>query len=142
MTFARRKRLVTSRGVARVALALFYALAGMLHLILPHPFVSIVPGWAPARDLVVALTGLAELAGAAGMLQPWSPKMRRAAGWGLAFYALCVWPANFHHMALDLARPGGGLGLAYHLPRLAAQPVLIWLALWASGATDWPLRRH
>jgi uncharacterized membrane protein len=68
--------------------------------------------------------------------------MRRAAGWGLAFYALCVWPANFHHMALDLARPGGGLGPAYHLPRLAAQPVLIWLALWASGATDWPLRRH
>src|SRR5580765_6754459 len=118
MTFARRKRLVTYRGVARVALALFYALAGMLHLILPNPFVSIVPGWAPAPDVVVALTGLAELAGAAGMLQPWSPKMRRAAGWGLALYALCVWPANFHHMTLDLARPSGGLGLAYHMPRL------------------------
>ena len=57
-----------------------------------------------------------------------------AAGWGLAAYALCVWPANFNHMFLELARSDGGLGLAYHLPRLAAQPLLIWLTLWASGA--------
>jgi uncharacterized membrane protein len=142
VTIARWKRPVTSRGIACVALALFYALAGMLHLILPRPFVSIVPHWVPAPDLVVALTGLAEIAGAAGLLQNWSPKLRRAAGWGLAFYALCVWPANFQHMALDLARPSGGLGLAYHLPRLAAQPLLIWLALWASGTTDWPFRRR
>ncbi len=140
MTRNGRTRVRTYRCVARVALALFYALAGMLHLALPRPFVSIVPGWAPAPDVVVAVTGLAELAGAAGLLQPWSPKLRRAAGWGLAFYALCVWPANFQHMALDLARPSGGLGLAYHVPRLAAQPVLIWLAIWASSATDWPLR--
>jgi uncharacterized membrane protein len=132
---------VRSRSIARVALALFYALAGMLHLILPRPFVSIVPGWVPAPGAIVALTGLAELIGAAGLLQPWSPKMRQAAGWGLALYALCVWPANFQHMALDLARPSGGLGLGYHLPRLAAQPLLIWLALWVSGATDWPFRK-
>jgi hypothetical protein len=45
-------------------------------------------------------------------------------------------------MTLDLARAGGRLGLTYHLPRLAAQPLLIWLALWASGATDWPFRRR
>jgi uncharacterized membrane protein len=96
----------------------------------------------PSPALVVALTGLAELAGATGLLQTRSPPLRRAAGWGLAAYALCVWPANFQHMALDLARPDGGLGLAYHLPRLAAQPLLIWLALWASGATDWPWRKR
>jgi hypothetical protein len=44
-------------------------------------------------------------------------------------------------MALDLARTGVGLGLAYQLPRLATQPLLIWLALWSGGATDWPWRR-
>jgi uncharacterized membrane protein len=125
---------VSRRSVARWALALFYALAGVLHLAVPRPFVSIVPPWVPAPALVVALTGAAELCGAAGLLQTWSPPLRRAAGWGLALYALCVWPANFQHMALDMARPDGGLGLAYHLPRLAAQPLLIWLALWASGA--------
>jgi uncharacterized membrane protein len=125
---------VNGRDIARWSLALFYAVAGVLHLVLPHPFVSIVPGWVPAPELIVALTGLAEIAGAVGLLQPRSPILRRAAGWGLAAYALCVWPANVQHMLLDLARPDRGLGLAYHIPRLAAQPALIWLALWASGA--------
>jgi uncharacterized membrane protein len=111
-----------------------YGLAGVLHLIRPRPFVSIVPGWVPAPALVVALTGLAEIAGAMGLLQSRSPSLRHAAGWGLAVYALCVWPANLNHMLLDLSRPDHGLGLGYHIPRLAAQPLLIWLALWASEA--------
>ena len=34
----------------------------------------------------------------------------RAAGIGLALYALCVWPANFQHMTLDLAHPDQGSG--------------------------------
>jgi uncharacterized membrane protein len=132
---------VNARDWARWALALFYCLAGVLHLIAPHPFVSIVPPWAPAPERVVTLTGLAELAGAAALVQSRSVWLRHAAGWGLAAYAVCVWPANFQHMSLDLARPGGGLGPGYHLPRLVAQPLLIWLALWASGAIDWPVRR-
>jgi uncharacterized membrane protein len=56
------------------------------------------------------------------------------AGWGLAAYALCVWPANINHMLLDMAKPDGGWGMGYHVPRLAAQPLLIWLALWTSKA--------
>lgn len=131
---------MTVRSALRCALALLYLAAGVLHLAVPHPFVSIVPPWVPAPATVVTLTGLAELAGAAGLLQPWSPSLRRAAGWGLAAYALCVWPANVQHMLIDLARPGRGLGLAYHIPRLAAQPLLIWLAWWVSGARDWPFR--
>ena len=84
----------------------------------------------------------AELMGAAGLVQGWSRDIRIAAGAGLALYALCVWPANVHHMMLDLAREDGGLGLAYHVPRLLFQPVLIWLALWAGKATDWPFARR
>ena len=122
-------------------LALFYAAAGVLHLVLPAPFQGITPYWVPAPGAVVALTGIAELAGAAGLIQPLSKPLRRAAGWGLAAYALCVWPANFNHLLLDFARADGGAGLAYHIPRLAAQPVLIWLALWASEVIDWPWKR-
>ncbi len=116
----------------RWLLAVFYAAAGYAHLANPAPFLAIMPPWVPAPAGVVALTGVAELAGAAGLLQPWSPALRRAAGWGLAAYALCVWPANFQHLLLDLARSDGGLGLGYHVPRLAFQPVLIWLAWWVS----------
>ena len=116
----------------RWLLALFYAAAGAIHLVNPAPFLTIMPPWVPAPEAVVALTGIAELLGAAGLIQPWAPALRRAAGWGLAAYALCVWPANVQHLLNDLARPDQGLGLGYHLPRLAFQPVLIWLAWWVS----------
>ncbi|WP_285019746.1 DoxX family protein [Novosphingobium sp. fls2-241-R2A-195] len=123
-------------------LAMLYALAGALHLIIPAPFVAIVPDWVPAPASVVMLTGLAEIAGAAGIGQSWAPRLRIAAGCGLSAYALCVWPANVQHMLLDLAKPEHGLGLAYHLPRLAFQPVLIWWPLWAANVTAWPFRQQ
>lgn len=68
--------------------------------------------------------------------------MRRAGGIGLALYALCVWPANFQHLLLDLARPEHGWGLSYHIPRLLLQPLIIWLALWAGEVTDWTFTRR
>ncbi len=129
------------RAAARWLLALFYATAGIFHLVAPDPFLRIVPGWVPAPDAVVAWTGVAELAGAAALVQPWSRSLRRAGGIGLALYALCVWPANLEHMRIDLARPDGGWRLAYHVPRLLAQPLIVWLALWAGEATDWPFAR-
>jgi uncharacterized membrane protein len=127
---------------SRWLLALLYAVAGGFHLAAPHPFVMITPHWVPMPGAVVALTGVAEIAGAAALLQNRWPRLRSAAGWGLAAYALCVWPANFNHMAIDMARADDGLGLRYHLPRLVAQPLLIWLALWASKAIDWPLSKR
>lgn len=93
-------------------------------------------------EAVVAATGVAELLGAAALAQPWSRRLRQAGGIGLALYALCVWPANFEHMWLDLARPGQGLGLTYHVPRLMFQPMIIWLGLWTGEVTEWPLARR
>jgi len=121
------------RRTVRWALVALYLAAGVLHLALPAPFLKITPVWVPDAPLVIALTGLAELAGAAGLAQGWSLPLRRAAGWGLAAYALCVWPANVQHLLLDMARPDHGLGWAYHGPRMLAQPVLIWAAAWAGG---------
>ena len=118
------------KGVIRLLLAAFYAAAGYFHLATPEPFLTITPSWVPYPDHVIWWTGIAEIAGAVGLVQPFSPKLRQAAGIGLALYALCVWPANVNHFAMDMAREDGGLGLAYHVPRMIAQPVLIWLALW------------
>jgi len=122
-----------ARRFTRHVLVIFYALAGALHLAMPKPFLAITPDWVPYPALVIALTGVAELAGAIGLTQWRWPGLRRAAGWGLAAYALCVWPANFNHMLLDLAKPGNTMRLLYHVPRLAAQPLLIWAAVWAAG---------
>lgn len=120
------------RTALRYVLALFYAFAGYLHIVRPEPFLAITPSWVPLPEAVVFWTGIAEIAGAVALLQPFSSKLRLAGGWGLALYALCVWPANINHMMIDLARPDGGLGLAYHVPRMVAQPILIWLAIWVS----------
>lgn len=131
-----------ARRYSCAVLAMLYAVAGALHLTIPAPFVAIVPDWVPAPASVVMLTGFAEIAGAAGIGQSLAPQLRLAAAWGLSAYALCVWPANVQHMLLDLAKPDHGLGLAYHIPRLALQPVLIWWPLWASNITAWPFRQR
>ncbi|QDH35807.1 DoxX family protein [Porphyrobacter sp. YT40] len=127
------------RAVLRWLLALFYFIAGVVHLVLPAPFLTIMPAWVPAPGAVVLWTGVAEILGAIGLVQPFSKRLRQAAGWGLAAYALCVWPANINHMMIDMARGDGGLGMGYHVPRMFAQPVIIWLALWVGECL--PLRR-
>lgn len=126
--------MMIARPIVRTLLAILYLVAGVLHLVLPAPFIRITPEWVPDPALVITLTGMAEMAGAAGLIQGWWPRLRRAAGWCLAAYALCVWPANIHHMMMDFARADHCLGWAYHGPRMLAQPVLIWAALWSSGA--------
>jgi uncharacterized membrane protein len=118
------------RLVLRWLLAVFYFAAGVIHLVKPAPFLTITPAWVPMPEAVIALTGVAEILGAIGLVQPFSQRLRQAAGWGLALYALCVWPANINHFIMDMAKADGGLGLAYHVPRMIAQPVIIWLAIW------------
>ena len=127
------------RVAVRWVLALAYFTAGVIHLRSPGGFIAITPHWVPQPALVVGLTGMAEIAGAVGlMIAP----LRRAAAIGLALYALCVWPANFNHAFNDIALGGRHLSWWYHGPRLLLQPVIIWWALWAGQVIDWPFRRR
>ena len=130
----------TVKLALRLVLAALYGFAGYMHLVKPEPFLSITPAWVPFPEAVVLWTGVAEILGAIALLQPFSKPLRQAAGVGLALYALCVWPANINHFAMDMARADGGLGLAYHVPRMFAQPLVIWLALWV-GDVPLSLRR-
>lgn len=125
------------RGVLRGLMVAFYGAAGLLHLAVPDGFLPIVPGWVPFPQEVILATGLAEITGALGLLVP---RLRKAAGIGLALYALCVWPANVKHAFEGIAVTGLPSSWWYHGPRLAFQPVLIWWALFCSGAIDWPAR--
>ena len=127
-----------TRTILRVLLAIFYLIAGIAHLRSPGGFIAITPSWVPFPSHIVALTGIAEIAGAFGLMVP---RLRRIAGIGLVLYALCVWPANVNHAVNDIAIGGTDLSWWYHGPRLAFQPVFIWLALWVSHVTDWPFRK-
>jgi uncharacterized membrane protein len=131
-----------TRALLRWTLALLYLVAGDFHLARPASFLTIMPGWVPWPHAVVFATGLAELFAVPALLQPWWPRLRRAAGIGLALYAVCVFPANVNHLMLDMAKPHPSLGWGYHVPRMFAQPLLVWLALWVSGAIEWPFGRR
>ncbi|AMJ63492.1 hypothetical protein AXW83_06070 [Bosea sp. PAMC 26642] len=123
----------------RWLMAAFYLGAGLLHLRSPEAFLPIVPAWVPAPREVVILTGILEILGASGLM---ISRLRKAAGIGLALYALCVLPANIKHAVEDVAIPSLPTSWWYHGPRLAMQPVLIWWALFCAGVTDWPIRRR
>ncbi len=131
------------RRLLRWTLGLFYFAAGYFHLAAPASFLRIMPSWVPYPEQVVIWTGVAELAGAIALIQPFSPPLRKVGAIGLALYALMVFPANINHFIIDMAHDGSGgnggaLGLAYHVPRMFAQPLIIWLSLWVGGVTRWP----
>ena len=125
------------RFVMGCLLSAFYLAAGILHLKSPHGFVMIVPSYVPWPETVVWLTGIAEIAGATGLL---IPKLRQMAGIGLALYAVCVFPANINH-AINMIDVGGlPNSWWYHAPRFLLQPVLVWWALYCSRVITWPFR--
>ena len=130
------------RLIARWFVVALYFVAGVAHLADPAPFLSIMPDWVPYPAPVVSWTGIAELVGAIALAQWKSRDLQKAGAIGLALYAVCVFPANINHFVLDMGRPDQGLGLAYHVPRMVAQPLLVWLTLWAGRVIEWPFTRR
>lgn len=120
------------RLAARIALSVLYSAAGVAHLAWPDSFLPIMPEIIPFPRQVIIATGALEIAGALALHLP---RLMRPAGVMLALYALCVWPANFKHAMLAAEMVGLTSSWWYHGPRLALQPALIWLALWATGAS-------
>ena len=124
-----------SAQVARLTIAPLYAVAGVIHILLPDIFLPHMPPAIPMAQTVVIATGLAEVAGACALFVP---RLRTLAGLLLALYALCVYPVNISHAVHDLST-GTGLGWVYHYPRLFAQPLICWWALLA-GDVRWRRR--
>ena len=128
-----------ARTMMRWILATFYLAAGIVHLAAAPAFLPIVPDWVPVPEAVILVTGLCEIAGAVGLMtRDW----RWWAGVMLALYAVCVFPANIKHAVEGIRVPQLPSSWWYHGPRLAAQPVLVWWALFCAGVTDWPFRRR
>lgn len=127
-----------ARTVLRWLMAAAYLFVGIVHLRSPNGFMPIMPDWVPYPLETILLTGACEIAGAIGLM---TPRFRRAAAWGLAAYAVCVFPANIKHAVEGVIIGGTQLGWGYHAPRLAFQPVLVWWALFAGGIVTWPFGR-
>lgn len=105
--------------------------AGILHFVIPKTYAAIVPDWLPAHRELVYASGVAEIAGGAGLLHP---RTRRVASWWSVATLVAVFPANVH-MALHPDRyemPGGAAALWARLP---VQGLFIAWAL-AAGRED------
>ena len=88
------------RSALRKLAGPFFIGAGALHFVRPEPYRAIMPPYIPAPDAMVALSGVAEAAGGAGLLVPGT---RRWAGWWLVATLVAIFPANVH-MALHPER--------------------------------------
>lgn len=80
-------------------LAGIFAASGLVHLVKPDVYESVMPHWVPAHREVILGSGVAELALSAGLL---APATRRLAGWGSLVLLVGVYPANVK-MATDAA---------------------------------------
>ena len=117
------------RFASRALLGLLFIAAGLNHFRATPLYLSIMPPALPFPLALVYLSGLAEIAGGAGV---WVPQTRRAAGWGLILLLLAVFPANIY-MATDHALPPGVSLPGWVLwARLPLQFVLVW---WVWAAT-------
>jgi uncharacterized membrane protein len=103
----------------RGGLAAMFTLTGVVHFVwMREELVAMVPPALPAPELLVTVTGVLELAGAAGLL------LHRTAPWaagGLAVLLVAMFPANVH-----AALEGFGTPL---LPRTLMQLVFLAAAL-------------
>jgi uncharacterized membrane protein len=105
----------------------FFVFAGVMHFVIPRTYESIVPRSLPQRRALVYASGVAEIAGGAGVMHP---RTRRAASWWSVATLAAVFPANVN-MALNADRfevPGGAVALWLRLPVQAL------LVVWALAA--------
>lgn len=109
-------------SISIVLIALLFATSGVLHLVKPQPYVSIMPPWLPGALALVLISGVFEIAGAAGLLLPVT---RIAAGWGLIALLFAVFPANVQMLLNARAAHASALWIGGLVARLPLQVLLI-----------------
>ncbi|MBS1889033.1 MAG: hypothetical protein JSU06_17790 [Actinobacteria bacterium] len=115
---------------SRTGLAAFFSLAGAMHFARPRPYEAIVPPPFPPRESV-AISGVAEIAGALAVLHP---ATRRAGRWWLLALLVAIFPANVWMAVSPEKVPGPGARIPRWAlwARLPLQPLAM---LWVWRAT-------
>jgi uncharacterized membrane protein len=108
------------RRDAKIVIGAFLV-SGTVHLAKPEVYEPLMPSWVPAHREVILASGVAELAGALGML---FPPTRRLAGLASAALLLGVFPGNVK-MAVDASRTRNTAWKAATMARLPVQLPLI-----------------
>jgi uncharacterized membrane protein len=109
-----------------------FSVSGVVHLVRPRVFTSIVPRFLPFPTGLVIASGVAELVCAAGLWRrrPW-------AAYASAALLIAIWPANLQD-ALTAEHASGAATRVLLWVRLPLQLPLIWCALQARRAVVQP----
>ena len=119
---------MTRRAALRV-IALIFVVAGVSHFVVPAAFESIVPKWVPDAHAAVWWSGVAEIAGAVGLLVP---RTRVVAAWCLIALLVAVFPANVQMLMSAREVGASAVYVAVLWARLPLQALLIWW-VWSAG---------
>jgi uncharacterized membrane protein len=124
---ARHPKLVAGlRGLLGVAMIV----AGVLHFVIPHYYMLIMPAYLPWHLALVLISGVFEIGLGVALF---IPRLRPLAGWGLIALLVAVWPANIW-MATD-GVPGVDISPVLAWVRVAVQPLfMVWA--WAVSRPD------
>ena len=118
-----------ARRIGLIVVFLWFSIGAIAHFAATDIETGIVPPWVPWPRLMVLISGVFELVGAAGLV--W-PRTRRAAGWGLFALTIAVTPVHIWMLQrpdLFAAIPHWALVL-----RLPLQVALLALILWSTRA--------
>jgi uncharacterized membrane protein len=114
------------RGLLGVAMIV----AGVLHFVIPHYYMLIMPAYLPWHLALVLISGVFEIGLGVALF---IPRLRPLAGWGLIALLVAVWPANIW-MATD-GVPGVDISPVLAWVRVAVQPLfMVWA--WAVSRPD------
>lgn len=128
-----------TQKILKILLGAFLTFAGTGHLTWARTeFLAQVPHWVPMNaDLVVLLSGVVEITLGLALIF-WT---RKSALVGLitALFFAAIFPGNISQYMNRIDAFGLNSDTA-RLVRLFFQPVLIWWALWSTGAHLWQLQ--
>ncbi len=123
--------LATIQDKGSYAIACGFLFAGVNHFTAPDRFAAMVPPFLPEPDAMVAISGVAELAGAIGLM---IPKTRKLAGVGLIALLLAIFPANLYVAIAGKSVDGLPDARWYYWIRLPFQFVYIAWIRWCALA--------
>lgn len=118
-----RGRAFRLKAISRALLGIFFIATGANHFVSPAPYLAIIPPSLPWPGVLVALTGLAEIAGGSGVV---FARTRKVAAFGLMALLIAVFPANIYAALYGMQLSGRPVASWILWLRLPLQPLLIW----------------
>ncbi len=108
---------------------MLFVFSGTMHFVAFRHYLAIMPPYIPYGWQLVYLSGVLEILGGVALL---IPSLRRAAGFGLIFLLIAVFPANVQMLINARAREAAPLEEALLWLRLPLQVLLI---MWVWNST-------